>query len=241
MNLECTLSGVASRNCYATHSSVGCRVTPKCTTRREESSSMKKTKIVRNVRSTTGKKSHAQMSLRKPKFNLEELAFAFENTGYEHQHFLDLETGDIVMVTDETRRELEDIYKELSREGDEETSRFVQSLEKRDLHSSEKDALLLADQVERGFDTRYIRVPTIDSHAAYGDMEEFIDTVKDESLQARLWDAIRGRGAFRRFKDVLLDHPREREGWFRFKDEQMRRRVLEWLEAEGIQPVGQED
>jgi hypothetical protein len=52
-----------------------------------------------------------------------------------------------------------------------------------------------------------------------------------------LWEAIRGRGAFGRFKDVLSTHPHERESWFRFKDEQMRRRVLDWLQEEGIQPI----
>ncbi|MCC7165698.1 MAG: hypothetical protein IT331_24585 [Anaerolineae bacterium] len=180
-------------------------------------------------------------SLRLLKIDLDELAFAFENTGYELEYFLDLETGETAMVTDETHRELERIYEELRCEGDKDASRFVQSLEKYDLPDSDKDALLLADQVERGYGTRYHRVPTIDSHKAYGDMEEFIDTVEDERLQLRLWDALRERGAFRRFKDVLLDHPHERERWFRFKDEQMRRRVLEWLEEEGIQPAGQGD
>ncbi len=34
-------------------------------------------------------------------------------------------------------------------------------------------------------------------------MKEFIQTVEDKRLQKRLWDFPRGRGAFRRFKDVL--------------------------------------
>lgn len=177
--------------------------------------------------------------LRPLKVDVEELAFAFENAGFESQYYLDLESGHIVLVTDETRRELEGIYRKESHEEDEDASSLTEALE-RDLPDSDTDALVMADQMERGFGTRYLRVPTIDSHEAYGDMEEFIDTVEDGRLQARLADAIRGRGAFRRFKDVLLEHPPERERWFRFKDEQMRRRVLEWLEEEGIQPVGQE-
>jgi len=32
------------------------------------------------------------------KIDLEDLAFAFENTAYDHPYFLDLETGEIVMV-----------------------------------------------------------------------------------------------------------------------------------------------
>jgi Uncharacterised protein family (UPF0158) len=179
--------------------------------------------------------------LRQLKLDLDELAFAFENWRYEHQYYLDLETGEVVMVTDEIRRELEDIYEELSHEGDEEATRFMEALQKRDLHDWQKEALAVADQVERGFGTRCIRVPAIELHEAYGDMEDFINTVRSERLQERLWHAIRGRGAFRRFKDVLSGYQRERERWFRFKDDQMRRRVIEWLEGEGIQSVEQED
>jgi hypothetical protein len=52
-----------------------------------------------------------------------------------------------------------------------------------------------------------------------------------------LFAAIRGRGAFRRFKDLLFDYPRERERWFTFQDEQIRQRVLDWLASRGIQAI----
>jgi hypothetical protein len=48
--------------------------------------------------------------------------------------------------------------------------------------------------------------------------------------------AITGRGAFRRFKDVLLDYPRERERWFAFRDALMAERVREWLAEHDIEP-----
>ena len=44
-------NGVASRNCWATQASLGARVTPTCTTRRDPSSTMKKANIGRNSRS----------------------------------------------------------------------------------------------------------------------------------------------------------------------------------------------
>jgi hypothetical protein len=65
-------------------------------------------------------------------------------------------------------------------------------------------------------------------------MEEFIYTVRDERLAAKLQRAISGKGAFRYFKDVLSDYPAERERWFAFRDQRERRRMLEWLESEGI-------
>jgi GrpB-like predicted nucleotidyltransferase (UPF0157 family) len=68
-------------------------------------------------------------------------------------------------------------------------------------------------------------------------MVDFIATVEDEQVAELLEVAINGRGAFRRFKDVLARHPDERERWFRFKDERMEERALEWLDDIGISLV----
>jgi hypothetical protein len=97
--------------------------------------------------------------------------------------------------------------------------------------------LLEAAQVEAGYGARYIAVPQADSSEGYRDMEAFIIAVRDERLQDRLWRAISGRGAFRYFKDVLDDYPRERERWFEFEESRLRQRVLDWLESEGIEPI----
>ena len=65
-------------------------------------------------------------------------------------------------------------------------------------------------------------------------MAAFIETVANARLRDRLSRAIQGRGAFRRFKDALLDYPQERERWFAFRDARQRERTLEWLASEGI-------
>jgi Uncharacterised protein family (UPF0158) len=43
--------------------------------------------------------------------------------------------------------------------------------------------------------------------------------------------------AFRRFKDVLLDYPTEREAWFAFRDGHVRGAARDWLEEKGITPT----
>jgi hypothetical protein len=48
-------------------------------------------------------------------------------------------------------------------------------------------------------------------------LEDFIFTVPSRRLQDRLDQAIRGRDAFRRFKDVLAGCPDEHKRWFAFK------------------------
>ena len=62
------------------------------------------------------------------------------------------------------------------------------------------------------------------------DMQAFIATVEDDHLAELLEVAINGKGAFRRFKDVMLNYPEERERWFQFKDDRMKERAREWLD-----------
>lgn len=86
---------------------------------------------------------------------------------------------------------------------------------------------------------RYRFIPSIDSSEAYDDMVKFIDIVEDRHLAELLGVAISGKGAFRRFKDVLLSYPIERQRWFEFQGDLMARRVEEWLKEIGIEPASQ--
>ena len=175
---------------------------------------------------------------RRLKVDLSELEAAFDDTSGERSYYLDLETGEIVMVTDEGRQELERIYEEaVPEETTDEEVDITPNLDRLSLPEWEKEALREANQVEEGFGTRYVSVPRGESSEAYGDMEEFIITVTNERLQARLRQATDGTRPFRRFKDVLAHYPIERDRWFRFKDNRVRERVLEWLEGEGIELV----
>lgn len=78
---------------------------------------------------------------------------------------------------------------------------------------------------ERG----YIPIEPTPSADAYRDMEEFIERVHDPRARDLLWRAIGGRGAFRRFKDTLLEFPEIRADWFAFHDVRVERRALLWL------------
>jgi len=172
--------------------------------------------------------------------NLSELEFAFENTSEMMSHYLDLETGQVVMITEEVRWRLEEIYQEMHDRESAGPVDLAAALEQCNVPDWEKDMLQEADRIEAGYGTRYIRVPEADSYQDYRDIEDFIATVRNQHLQDRLWRAIQGRGAFRRFKDVLAAHFHERERWFEFKDARVRERVLDWLESKGIEPVMQE-
>jgi predicted nucleotidyltransferase len=87
-------------------------------------------------------------------------------------------------------------------------------------------------------DRGLIAIYPIPSGDAYGDMEDFIARVQDRRARELLERAIAGRGAFRRFKDTLIEFPALREAWFAFHDVRMERRALEWLAQEGLVDAG---
>lgn len=64
-------------------------------------------------------------------------------------------------------------------------------------------------------------------------MERFIGTVRDPGRADRLEIAITGRGAFRRFRDVLARWPKELERWEMFSTDRERGRARAWLADAG--------
>lgn len=175
---------------------------------------------------------------RRLRVDISELEVALDDASWERSYYLDLETGKIVMITNEIHQQLEEIYEEAaSEETANEEVDITPILDRLSVPEWKKEALREANQVDMGYGMRYISVPHAKPSEGYSDLEDFILTVKSERLQDRLWQAIDGKRPFRRFKDVLAGYPKERERWFRFKDGRIRERVLEWLEGEGIEPV----
>jgi hypothetical protein len=103
------------------------------------------------------------------KINLDELCSAMEDSSHEHEYYLDLVTGEILLLTE----------------------------------YMDEEGKKLREKIDDDLD-RYERIPKAESHEGYADMQDFIATVKDERLSELLEVAISGKGAFRRFKDVLL-------------------------------------
>jgi hypothetical protein len=65
-------------------------------------------------------------------------------------------------------------------------------------------------------------------------MEDFIGRVADPRARDLLARAIEGRGAFRRFRDALIDFPALRDEWFAFSDRRAEQRAIRWLQYEGL-------
>jgi hypothetical protein len=83
-------------------------------------------------------------------------------------------------------------------------------------------------------DGNYLRIDPVSSREQYRWMERFIPMVEDPELKDKLTQAIDGKGAFRRFKDVLMSYGAEREKWFTFRSERLRTFMEAWLSAHAI-------
>jgi hypothetical protein len=89
--------------------------------------------------------------------------------------------------------------------------------------------LELRTEAEAAEDGRLVAVDPLPTSVGYHDIEEFVRRVRDARTREVLERAIGGQGAFRRFKDALLDYPRLRRSWFTFHDARGERRAIQWL------------
>ena len=85
----------------------------------------------------------------------------------------------------------------------------------------------------------YLRVEPASSREQYRWMEKFVGSVTEEPLRERLIISIDGKGAFRRFKDVLLAYPAERERWFSYRAELLHWHIQNWLESHDVAAINE--
>ena len=131
----------------------------------------------------------------------------------EGTSYLNTMTGEVVYVTTEELRAAEE----------------EQPLE--DFPEWQHDAIRIArDIVETD---HYLPLPDRFEIHEYQIMERFCLSVDDDDLRDDLCDAIRGRGAFRRFKDRIQAYGMA-EGWYRYRDAALRAIAMAWCEAHGI-------
>lgn len=157
--------------------------------------------------------------MRKLRVDEGEIAMVMEMQMSEDASYLHTETGQVVVIPYELRRE--DIFEEEYVEG---------------LPAWEWDPVPLAREMFDGSDP-YAAIPTAPPHEEYDLMVEFAKSITDPRLRDLLSVALDGKGAFGRFKRVLEDHPSERDRWFRMRDEFSAERVRVWLRELDIEPL----
>src|SRR6266851_1797315 len=131
----------------------------------------------------------------------------------ERSSFLNLTTGEVIAITDEELR---------AAENDEPLEDFPEW---------QHDAIRIAGEILET--DHYLPLPDRFEIHEYSIMERFCLAVDDEDMREDLCDAIRGRGAFRRFKDRIQVYGIT-EAWYRYRDEALREIAVAWCEEHDI-------
>lgn len=81
---------------------------------------------------------------------------------------------------------------------------------------------------------RFLRFPTKYEIRQYRIMEDFIDQIPPGKAQEELAYAIRGKGAFRRFKQSVRFHGLEQR-WYDYLAQAFREVAIRWCAEEGLE------
>lgn len=82
----------------------------------------------------------------------------------------------------------------------------------------------------------YIELPTKYEINEYEMMEDFCDALDNQRHRDSLRNAIRGKGAFRRFKDQVNDLGIEKN-WYAFRDERYKQIAIDWCNEHELKYV----
>ena len=144
---------------------------------------------------------------------LSDIVDALEMQADEYPYYLDLDTGQVVGVSQGLLRDAE--------ESDDEP----------DLPAWQKDEWEIARRIV--FTGRFQKLPTKFEVHEWAIMRDFSHSVESDRIREDLLRAIHGTGAFRIFKDTVRRYGIE-PAWFRFRTEALRQIALDWCEENHI-------
>lgn len=170
----------------------------------------------------------------KRRIDFDEIQKAMEDIGREaFDYFLDTETGDVVILSEDILQKAQSIISESYDEdmSDYEAIEFDEDIE---LPEWAEDEVELALDVFINQETRYMRIPERRSDDVFQAMRGFTAALENQELRLLLEQIVDGMGAFRRFKDLLEDYPKERKQWYGYSARMAREEITEWLQSAGI-------
>jgi hypothetical protein len=152
-------------------------------------------------------------------------------------YFLDLRTGEVVALSEDILDEVGGrLYEgEFDEIGD--SVEYIEFSEEPVLPFWMEDEVDLILDVILDKKGRYVRIPERYSSEAHHVMSEFLKTIEDHVLRVELTHALNGKGSFRRFKDILINYPKERKRWHGYNAQAMKKVIIEWLKALEIEPA----
>ena len=167
--------------------------------------------------------------------DFDEIQKAMEDTVRDaFDYFLDLETGEIIILSEDIIKKAQEILEESY---DDDIGDF-------DDVEVEKVPVIpewMEDEIELALDIfiyekeRYARIPERNHQYGYNTMKEFAVTLDDKLLKQTLLGLLDGKNAFRRFKDALGQYPKERKLWYGFNAKASRNEIKAWLKTIGLE------
>jgi hypothetical protein len=106
-------------------------------------------------------------------------------------------------------------------------------LSEEEFSAAEEKLALEAERILEDDEGRYIALPSKFDIDEYRMMERFALSV-DDKFSAELLVAVKGKGAFRRFKDRVAGLGIEKD-WYKFRDEKFKELAIEWCEANKVE------
>ncbi|MFZ2148196.1 MAG: UPF0158 family protein [Sedimentisphaerales bacterium] len=149
------------------------------------------------------------------RIKLNDIIEGLEFESDERNSFLDKKTGEVVSISDEEMQAAED---------DEPIEDFP---------DWQQDFVRIAKEIvdETG---NYIALPTKFDIDEYSIMEKFCLSLNDSEMSEELYSAIKGSGAFRRFKDAVQDYGIA-DDWYKYRNDALKEIAIEWCQENGIE------
>jgi hypothetical protein len=148
-------------------------------------------------------------------FRLEDIVDALGFQSEVHKYYLDTNTGEVIMLSDEEVNAVED---------DEPLENYPEW---------HRELIKLARLVLEDKLGRFLPLPTSFDIHEYSIMERFSSKYPDIGISQELCELIQGRGAFRRFKDVIHELGIQDE-WYTYKEAALVDIAKQWCEEHGI-------
>ena len=150
---------------------------------------------------------------------IKDVVEALEMSADFAMHFLDRRTGEIVLVTDEEWKAADE---------DKPLSEYPEW---------QRETILKAREIQKS--EHFVELPDKVEIDEYEIMETFAREYKDQRTSAELLRSIKGKGAFRRFKDTISDLGLWPE-WNEFRAKEFEAIAADWLDSQEI-PYTRED
>jgi len=145
---------------------------------------------------------------------LDDIIDGLESQSFESYSFLNKKTGQVILITEEEMRAVED----------------GEPIE--DFPQWQQDSVKIAKEIDET--DNYIQLPAkfdIDEHRI---MERFCLSIDDAKMRNLFCNLIRDRGAFRHFKDAIYEHDIS-DDWFEYRNNALKHIAIEWCEENDIE------